>query len=322
MLKRTSDAGVLLVGLFLARADVPAAQSAQDGSRAAKSDRLTLDLYLDMETVSEPQLSPDGSQIVYTRGWIDKVNDKRESALWIMNVDGSRNRFLAKGSGARWSPSGDRIAFTTQGEPKGTQIFVRWMDAEGATSQITRVDQAPSAVAWSPDGKQLSFSMLVEERNTWPIKMPKAPAGAKWTEAPRIVEQLNYRRDRNRLHRQRLPSRVRRAGIRRDAAADHVRQLRSHRHGLDAGRPKHPLQRPAQRERHLPVARVGNLRRRRGRRRHPSAHEAQGPRQQSDGFARRQADRLHRLRLDDRYLGGQQDLPDEQRRLEPAPHLR
>ena len=27
--------------------------------------------------------------------------------------------------------------------------------------------------------------------------MPKAPAGAKWTEAPRIVEQLNYRRDRS-----------------------------------------------------------------------------------------------------------------------------
>jgi dipeptidyl aminopeptidase/acylaminoacyl peptidase len=197
MLKRTCALAVLLGCVFLARADVPAAQSGQDGPRAAKSDRLTLDLYLDMETVSEPQLAPDGSQIVYTRGWIDKVNDKRESALWIMNADGSRNRFLAKGSGARWAPSGDRIAFTTQGEPKGTQIFVRWMDAEGATSQITRVDQTPSAVAWSPDGKRLSFSMLVEERNTWLIKMPKAPAGAKWTEAPRIVEQLSYRRDRS-----------------------------------------------------------------------------------------------------------------------------
>jgi dipeptidyl aminopeptidase/acylaminoacyl peptidase len=196
MVTRTRAAAVLLVGLFLARGDVPAAQSAQDGPRAATTDRLTLDLYLDMETVAEPQISPDGSQIVYTRGWIDKVNDKRESALWIMNADGSRNRFLAKGSGARWSPSGDRIAFTTQGEPKGTQVFVRWMDAEGATSQITRVEQAPSALAWSPDGRQLAFSMVVEERNTWPIKMPKAPAGAKWTEAPRIVEQLNYRRGR------------------------------------------------------------------------------------------------------------------------------
>jgi dipeptidyl aminopeptidase/acylaminoacyl peptidase len=70
------------------------------------------------------------------------------------------------------------------------------MDAEGATSQITRVEQSPSAVAWSPDGSQLSFTMMVEERNNWPIKLPKAPAGAKWTETPRIVERLNYRRDR------------------------------------------------------------------------------------------------------------------------------
>ena len=42
-------------------------------------DRLTLDMYLEMETVSDPQLSPDGSQIIYTRGWIDKMNDKRET---------------------------------------------------------------------------------------------------------------------------------------------------------------------------------------------------------------------------------------------------
>jgi dipeptidyl aminopeptidase/acylaminoacyl peptidase len=163
---------------------------------APRTNRLTLDTYLEMETVADPQISPDGSQIIYTRGWIDKVNDRRESALWIMNADGTRNRFLVKGSGARWSPSGDRIAYIGTGEPKGSQIYVRWMDAEGATSQITRVDQSPSGISWSPDGSQLSFTMLVEDRTSWPIKLPKAPAGAKWTEAPRIVERLNYRRDR------------------------------------------------------------------------------------------------------------------------------
>jgi len=161
-----------------------------------RTDRLTLETFLEMETVADPQLSPDGTQIIYTRGWIDKMNDRRESALWIMNADGTRNRFLGKGTGARWSPSGDRIAYVASGDPKGSQIFVRWMDAEGATSQVTRVDETPSSVAWSPDGTQLSFSMLVEDRNTWSIKLPKAPSGAKWTEPPHIVERLNYRSDR------------------------------------------------------------------------------------------------------------------------------
>src|SRR5215210_5386208 len=118
--------------------------TAQRAEDKPKPDRLTLDMFLEMETASDPQLSPDGTQIIYTRGWVDKQNDRRESALWIMNADGSRNRFLVKGSGARWSPSGDRIAYTAPGDPKGSQLFVRWMDAEGAASQVTRVDQAPS----------------------------------------------------------------------------------------------------------------------------------------------------------------------------------
>ena len=102
---------------------------AQRQETATRSDRLTLDTFLEMETVSDPQLSPDGTQIIYTRGWVDKMNDRRESALWIMNTDGSRNRFLVKGSNARWSPTGDRIAYTAAGEPRGNQICVRWMDA-------------------------------------------------------------------------------------------------------------------------------------------------------------------------------------------------
>ena len=37
---------------------------------------LTVDHYLDWEQVSDPQISPDGSQIVYTRRWVNKVDDK------------------------------------------------------------------------------------------------------------------------------------------------------------------------------------------------------------------------------------------------------
>ena len=181
----------------LALASMPAVLAAQNAttSNTAANDRLNLDLYWEFETVADPQLSPDGAQIIYTRGWIDKVNDKRESSLWVMNADGSKNRFLVRGSNARWSPTGDRIAYTAQGDPKGTQIFVRYMDAEGAVSQVTRVEKSPSAVAWSPDGNRLGFVMSVDAKNAWPIKMPRAPEGAKWVEAPRIVERLDYRSD-------------------------------------------------------------------------------------------------------------------------------
>ena len=78
----------------------------------AQTKKLSLEMYFDWETVSDPQISPDGKQIVYTRGWVDKVNDRTRSSLWIMNADGSRSRFLVEGSSPRWSPDGTRIAYT------------------------------------------------------------------------------------------------------------------------------------------------------------------------------------------------------------------
>jgi len=158
--------------------------------------KLTLDLALEMEDVSSPQLSPDGGQIIYTRQWVDKVNDSRESSLWMMNADGAKNRFLIDGSALQWSPDASRIAFLAKGKPQGTQIFVRWMDAEGAVTQITRVEKTPANLRWSPDGKWLAFTMLVPQKDNWDIKLPPKPEGAKWIEAPKIIDRLDYRRDR------------------------------------------------------------------------------------------------------------------------------
>src|SRR5205085_5168327 len=71
---------------------------------AASHDRLTIETYLDWEYVNSPQISPDGTQVVYTRRWTDKMNDKFEDEIWIMNADGTHNRFLMKGAQPRWSP--------------------------------------------------------------------------------------------------------------------------------------------------------------------------------------------------------------------------
>lgn len=157
--------------------------------------KLALEQFFDMETVSNPQISPDGQRIIYTRGWVDQVNDRRQSDMWIMNADGSRSRRLTEGSGAVWSPDGTRIAFTRQGQPRGTQVFVRWMDDEGAETQVTRVEQTPSEITWTPDSKSLLFTMSIPTRTNWPIRMPERPEGARWTEAPRIIESFTYRAD-------------------------------------------------------------------------------------------------------------------------------
>lgn len=164
----------------------------------AQADIQTIDLemYLELESVSNPQISPDGTRIVYTRGWVDKMNDSRESSVWIMNADGSRNRFLVDGSGPIWSPDGTRIAYTARGEPSGSQIFVRWMDDEGATSQVTRLTKSPSGIRWSPDGEHLSFSMNVDGEPAFTVSPPGRPDGAEWTAAPKVVTRADYRQDR------------------------------------------------------------------------------------------------------------------------------
>jgi len=179
----------ILAGSQLFMAPARAQESASDTL-------LTVNHYLDWEQVADPQISPDGAQIVYTRRWVNKVDDKWDSALWIMNADGSHNRFLVKGSDARWSPDGTRIVYLADGEPKGTQLFVRWMDAEGASSQVTRVTEKPVDPRWAPDGKAIAFVMLVPDSTAWSISLPKPPEGAKWTPAPRVVDGLHYRQDR------------------------------------------------------------------------------------------------------------------------------
>jgi dipeptidyl aminopeptidase/acylaminoacyl peptidase len=181
---------VLLV-LGTATSDLPA----QDGSRLGLADFLEYEQVRDFFRGGGPQISPDGRQIVYTRWWVDKINDHWKASLWLMNADGTRNRWLLDASNARWSPDGSRIAWVAEGQPSGSQIFVRYMDAEGAVTQVTRVERSPGSLAWSPDGHWLAFTMLVPEAGSLNAAVPGKPAGANWAPEPKIVERLDYRRD-------------------------------------------------------------------------------------------------------------------------------
>src|SRR5207302_6379753 len=68
-----------------------------------------------IQTPTDPQISPDGKKIVYVRRFADRATDKRYANLWIINSDGTDHRALTTGnrsdSSPHWSPDGTRIAY-------------------------------------------------------------------------------------------------------------------------------------------------------------------------------------------------------------------
>jgi len=161
----------------------------------AQAGLFTVDRYFDIERVSSPRISPDGNHIVFSRAHVDQMKDAWVGMLWEMEADGTRQRELVKGGNPHWSPDGTRIAYMAEADGK-PQIWVRYMDAEGAVVQVTRGTASPTAFEWAPDSKSIAFTMPVSDTGGWAIGMPHPPAGAKWTPAPRVVTRLEYRADR------------------------------------------------------------------------------------------------------------------------------
>jgi len=159
---------------------------------------LDKETFFQMETVTAPDISPDGAQIVFTRGWIDMTKDQSQSNLWLVGSNGDRPRELTQGawrdSDAVWSPDGKRIAFisTRSGAP---QIHVMLADTHEVT-QLTHLDYTPSALRWSPDSRHIAFNMtLPDESPILPIKLPKTPKGAQLAKGAVLVDRLTWGRD-------------------------------------------------------------------------------------------------------------------------------
>src|SRR5260370_37640849 len=119
----------------------------------------------------------------------------RHSNLWIINPDGSNHRAITTGNFSdtfpRWSSDSSQIIYISNrdGSP---QIYRRWMDT-GQTAKVTNVSNVPSAIAWSPDGRWISFVAHVPAAAMQIGKLPAAPEGAHWAEPAKVIDKLVYR---------------------------------------------------------------------------------------------------------------------------------
>src|SRR6266478_7717194 len=162
------------------------AQSKKSGNKGT----LDKETFMNMESVTNPAISPDGKQIVFTRSWVDKVKDEHVSNLWIVDVDGTRVRELTSGtwrdSQPVWSPDGKRIAFLSDRDTTN-QLHVLWVDTR-EVAQLTHLEQAPSGINWSPDGKLIAFTAFEPDNDPiLAVKLPELLLNAQWATPAVIV---------------------------------------------------------------------------------------------------------------------------------------
>lgn len=119
---------------------------------------------------SDPQISPDGQQVVFVLSRIEEEDPEKiekefakpryRGHLWWS--DGKQTRQLTHGETAsgdsqpRWSPDGQTIAFVRRSaEIKGALMLLPL--AGGEARRVTHFKQGVSGVKWSPDGRYLCF---------------------------------------------------------------------------------------------------------------------------------------------------------------------
>ncbi|MFT5242519.1 MAG: dipeptidyl aminopeptidase/acylaminoacyl peptidase [Glaciecola sp.] len=165
-------------------------------SQSEKTALQPLDIF-ELEWAADPQISPDGSQIIYRRNGFDIMKDNSRGNLWIINIDGSSHRKLTSRevneSQAKWSPTGDRIAFTSATD-EGSELYMYWTST-GQIAKLSQLTKSPGNLTWSPDGKHMAFTMFISQKPPVVAKMPAKPKGADWATPARITDRLKHERD-------------------------------------------------------------------------------------------------------------------------------
>ena len=152
--------------------------------------QLTPELLEAFGRVSEPKISPDKKQILYTVEFVSCKADKGNKELWVMNIDGSNQRKLTNTAepelNAEWINGGKEIAFLSVAD-KQLQLFV--MNSDGSNRrQISNVDKGINGFALSPDEKKILFIGNVKYGKTVEDNYPNLDKAKAF-----IVEDLMYK---------------------------------------------------------------------------------------------------------------------------------
>ncbi len=117
----------------------------------------------DWRNVQDPRISSDGRLVVYRELRSDRTLDHQFANLRVAATDGSGDRAFTEGSwrdeSPCWSPDNNRVAWISERAGK-LEIRIRLVDNPARETVIPAGD-APRSLAWSPEGKYLSFTARV-----------------------------------------------------------------------------------------------------------------------------------------------------------------
>ncbi len=125
------------------------------------------DLY-HLKSVADPQLSPDGTEVVYVETRIDEKKKDYVSNLFYINLKNKTPQQWTFGedriSSPIWSPDGSQVAFLSTRTGK-SQIYVL-SKAGGEAKQVTYCKNGVTSPVWSPCGKKMAFSIKLGKDET------------------------------------------------------------------------------------------------------------------------------------------------------------
>lgn len=168
------------------------------GAASAEIDRFEPMDVFDLEYANYPQVSPDGTRVLYIRRSFDVMRDASRASLWLVDLKTDEHKPLLADFGSygwpTWNHKGTKVAYTTANRRRHQ---IRMLDLEyGRSALIVDLPTAPGWLAFSPDDETLAFTRSVVAETEAPLyKAPKRPKGAKWAASARVIESVRYQFD-------------------------------------------------------------------------------------------------------------------------------